>query len=94
MAGKSSFFQVLNTNLGSSYVNNIVLLGQVNKVIVQAEEQYRKSFDDIKNLYIKTINNNFVQVKNFADLSENPSFSEMELRSALDYYGLNLNNND
>ena len=65
----SSFFQVLNTNLGSSYVNNIVLLGQVNKVIVQAEEQYRKSFDDIKNLYIKTINNNFVQVKNFADLS-------------------------
>lgn len=34
------------------------------------------------------------RVKNFADLSENPSFSEMELRSALDYYGLNLNNND
>ena len=30
------------------------------------------------------------RVKNFADMSENPSFSEMELRSALDYYALNL----
>lgn len=31
-----------------------------------------------------------MRVKNFADLSENPSYSEMELRSALDYYGLSL----
>lgn len=30
------------------------------------------------------------RVKNFADMSENPSYSEMELRSALDYYALNL----
>ena len=33
------------------------------------------------------------RVKNFADLSENPSFSEMELREVMDHYGLNLNNN-
>lgn len=31
-----------------------------------------------------------MRVKNFADLSENPSYSEIELRSALDYYGLSL----
>lgn len=30
------------------------------------------------------------RVKNFADMSENPSFSEIELRFALDYYALNL----
>ncbi len=30
------------------------------------------------------------RVKNFADMSENPSYSEMELRNALDYYALNL----
>ncbi len=30
------------------------------------------------------------RVKNFADLSENPSYSEIELRVPLDYYGLNL----
>lgn len=30
------------------------------------------------------------RVKNFADLSENPSYSEMELRDVLDHYALNL----
>lgn len=35
-----------------------------------------------------------VRVNNFALLSENPSYSEMELRDVLDYYGLNLYNND
>lgn len=33
------------------------------------------------------------RVNNFALLSENPSYSEMELRDVLDYYGLNLYNN-
>ena len=31
-------------------MNNIILLGQVNKVIVQAESQYRKTFDDVKKI--------------------------------------------
>ena len=35
-----------------------------------------------------------MRVKNFALLSENPSFSELELRSVMDHYGLNLYNND
>ena len=34
------------------------------------------------------------RVTNFAQLSENPSYSEMELREVLDYYGLNLTNNN
>ena len=33
------------------------------------------------------------RVKNFADLSENPSISELELREVLDHYCLNLSNN-
>ncbi len=33
------------------------------------------------------------RVKNFANLSENPSYSEMELREVLDHYALNLSNN-
>lgn len=33
------------------------------------------------------------RVNNFALLSENPSYSELELRDVLDYYGLNLYNN-
>ena len=36
-----------------------------------------------------------MRVRNFALLSENPSFSEMELRDVMNHYGLNLyNNND
>lgn len=34
------------------------------------------------------------RVSNFAQLSENPSYSEMELREVLDHYGLNLTNNN
>lgn len=35
-----------------------------------------------------------LRVRNFALLSENPSYSEIELREVMDYYGLNLYNND
>ena len=34
------------------------------------------------------------RVSNFAQLSENPSYSELELREVLDHYGLNLSNNN
>lgn len=34
------------------------------------------------------------RVANFAQLSENPSYSELELREVLDHYGLNLSNNN
>ena len=34
------------------------------------------------------------RVNNFAMLSENPSYSELELREVLDYYGLTLSNNN
>ena len=35
-----------------------------------------------------------LRVKNFALLSENPSYSEVELRAVMDHYGLNLYNNN
>lgn len=35
-----------------------------------------------------------LRVKDFAILSENPSFSEIELREVMDHYGLNLYNNN
>ena len=34
------------------------------------------------------------RVSNFAQLSENPSYSELELREVLDHYGLNLTHNN
>ena len=35
-----------------------------------------------------------MRVINFSSLSENPSYSELELREVLDHYGLNLSKND
>lgn len=35
-----------------------------------------------------------IRVNNFALLSENPSYSELELREVMEHYGLNLYNND
>ena len=65
----SSFFAALQSNLGSRYVNDITLDGQVNKVIVQADFDYRKSTQDVENLHIRTNSGKMVQVQNFADLS-------------------------
>lgn len=35
-----------------------------------------------------------MRVKNFSMLSENPSFSQMELKSVMEHYGLNMYNNE
>ena len=35
-----------------------------------------------------------MRVKNFSVLSENPSYSQMELKSVMEHYGLNMYNND
>ena len=40
------------------------------------------------------LKNELIRVNNFALLSENPSFSEIELRNVMEHYGLNLYNND
>lgn len=40
------------------------------------------------------VRNELLRVNNFASLSENPSFSEMELREVIDHYGLSLENNN
>lgn len=64
----SKLFAALQNNLGSRYINNITLNGQVNKVILQADYNYRKSVEDIGNLYITAENGAMIQIKNFADI--------------------------
>jgi len=63
----SLLFTTLNNNLGSSYINNITLDGQVNKVIAQADYQYRRSIDSVMNLYVKSDNGSMVRLKSFAN---------------------------
>ncbi len=62
----ASLFSVLNNNLGSSYINNITLDGQVNKVIAQADYPYRKNVENVLDLYVKSNNGGIVRMRNFA----------------------------
>ena len=61
----SDLFSVLQNNLGSRYVNNITLDGQINKVIVQADFPARQDIPDIGQLYVPNIAGKLIQVQNF-----------------------------
>lgn len=63
----SNLFSVLNNNIGSTYINNITKEGQVNKVIAQADFPYRKSIDDVLDLYVKSASGDMVRVKSFVN---------------------------
>ncbi len=64
----SSLFTTLQNNLGSRYINNITLSGQVNKVILQADYPYRNRLESIKNLYARSQDGSLVRVNSFANL--------------------------
>lgn len=62
----ADLFAVLQNNLGSRYINNITLSGQVNKVILQADYAYRRDVRDVGNLYVKNREGKFIRINNFA----------------------------
>ena len=50
----SSVFSVLQNQLGSRYINDININGQVNKVIAQSQWDFRKDPSDIERLFVKS----------------------------------------
>ena len=64
----ADLFAVLQNNLGSRYINNITLSGQINKVMMQADYAFRKSVADIGKLYVRSKTGNLVQINNFAEV--------------------------
>jgi len=64
----SDLFSVLQNNLGSRYINNITLSGQVNKVILQADYRYRQNVQAVKDLHVRSRSGVMVQVGSFADV--------------------------
>ncbi len=64
----SQMFATLQSNLGATYINNITLSGQVNRVILQADFDYRKNVDSIKNLYVKSNSGNLIKVDSFTKM--------------------------
>ena len=69
----SNLFETLQNNLGSRYVNNIALNGQVNKVIVQADFQHRHNIQNVENLYVTASNGNTIKLNSFTDIKTDVS---------------------
>ena len=65
----SSIFNTLQAQLGSAYVNNFNIMGQVYQVNIEADQQYRRSEDDILNLYVRSSTGAMVPVRSFASVS-------------------------
>ncbi len=61
----SDLFNVLQNNLGSRYINNITLDGQMSKVIVQADFFHRQDINNINQLYVPNKNGKLIQIQNF-----------------------------
>ena len=62
-------FEALQNNLGSRYINNITLSGQVNKVIIQADFPYRRNIEDVENLHVRSTDGRLIKVSSFASVS-------------------------
>lgn len=64
----ANLFTALQNNLGSRYINNITLNGQINKVIMQADFDYRKNIDDITGLYVSSSDGKAIKIGSFAEI--------------------------
>lgn len=76
--------RVLRTSPGKSYayIHDLVVIPKVSMTCPSFEMERRLLANELK------------RVNNFALLSINPSFAQMELEDVMKYYGLNLFNND
>jgi hydrophobe/amphiphile efflux-1 (HAE1) family protein len=62
-------FATLQEQLGSGYVNDFNLYGQVYQVKVQAEASYRNAVDDIDRLYVRSDEGKMVPIRSLVTLS-------------------------
>ena len=66
----SNIFSTLQTYFGSSYINDINLGTQVNKVMVEADWQYREDVDSINNIYVQNNEGKMVPMRGMVDLKK------------------------
>ncbi len=65
----AKLFSTLNQHLGSQYVNDFNLYGRTYQVKVRAKENFRKNQEDIKDLYVTSVDGKEVPVENLLDIS-------------------------
>ena len=62
----STIFNTLQAQLGSAYVNNFTIMGQVYQVNVQADQDYRRTPDDILKIYVRSTTGAMVPMRAIA----------------------------
>lgn len=65
-----SIFGVMQNYLGSSYINDINLGTQVNKVVLQSDWKFRKDIDSIKDLYVQSKSGQMVPLGSLVTLTK------------------------
>jgi HAE1 family hydrophobic/amphiphilic exporter-1 len=70
-------YDVLQSYLGSSYVNQFFKYGQTYQVYVQADGKYRNAIEQVNRLYVKNKSGNMVPLGSFIDVKETtgPAFA-------------------
>ncbi len=63
----SSLYETLQAQLGSQYVNDFTYLGRVFQVNIQADAPYRKSINDLNQIYVRSTDGNMVPVSTLAE---------------------------
>lgn len=63
-------YDVLQSYVGSTYVNQFFKFGQTYQVYVQADGKYRMSVDQLNRLYVKNKTGNMVPLGSFIDVKE------------------------
>ncbi len=64
----SNIFSALESYFGSSYINDINLGTQVNKVMIEADWPYREDIDSINNIYVQNNDGKMVPMRGMVDL--------------------------
>ncbi|NQW08550.1 MAG: multidrug efflux RND transporter permease subunit [Alphaproteobacteria bacterium] len=59
----AEIFATLQANLGSAYVNDFNLFGQVYRVMIQAEPRFRERVEDLNRLYVRNTAGNMVPLR-------------------------------
>lgn len=66
----SNIFSALESYFGSSYINDINLGTQVNKVMIEADWQFREDVDSINNIYVQNNEGKMVPMRGMVDLKK------------------------
>ena len=62
-------FSTLQSNFGSSYINDFNLYGKVYRVMIQAEAEYRQSITDLSRIHVRNKNNDMVPLESLVEVT-------------------------